>query len=123
MTARACGSPRDGGTLIELLVAIVLLSVGVLSLAETSRVTIRQTGQERVLSTAAAVAQARLERLRAIPCKTIAGGSAQTNAVQERWVRWDTTQAVIVADTVSWPGIAGRVRSVYVSAVPCQNFP
>lgn len=65
---RVAAGPRAGFTLVELVVAIMILSVGVLGLASTAAVVTRQMGGGAQQTRAAAVAQTRFEELRAMGC-------------------------------------------------------
>jgi prepilin-type N-terminal cleavage/methylation domain-containing protein len=75
---------RRGLTIIELMAAVVILSIGVLGLAGTTTVVTRMIGQGDQHTDAAAAAQSRFERLRSARCPVI-GGSA-TSPIPERWV-------------------------------------
>lgn len=76
---------RSGFTVMELIVAIVILSVGLLGLAATSGVVMRLIGGGTHQTVAANVALARFESLRALSCGRVAGGSASNRNVQEIW--------------------------------------
>ena len=77
--------PSSGFTLLEVLVALTLLGVGVLGLSASATLVSRMIGEGSRLTVAAAVATARLERLRAVPCATATAGSATTHGIDERW--------------------------------------
>src|SRR3954462_13145180 len=83
-----CGmraSPR-GATLIELLVALVLLDLALLSLASVGAVTVKRLGDAGRRSRAALAASNRLERLAALPCGAMSGGAARLErGVEESW--------------------------------------
>jgi Tfp pilus assembly protein PilV len=70
-----------------LIVAIMVLSVGVLALAGTAAVVSRQTGGGTQQTLAASVAASRLEDLRARRCSDITSATADTvtRGVRERW--------------------------------------
>jgi prepilin-type N-terminal cleavage/methylation domain-containing protein len=100
---------RRGFTMVEIMVALVLLTVGVMALVGTSAMVSRMIGKGRGSTIAVQVATARLERLRRIAGSTtprclspeFTGDSAVTFGVAERWV-------------VSPPGAAGPARRVSV---------
>lgn len=83
--SRAKRRTRSGFTLMELIVAIVILSIGLLGLAATSGIVMRLIGGGGHQTVAANVALARFERLRGLSCGRIAGGSATNRNVQETW--------------------------------------
>jgi prepilin-type N-terminal cleavage/methylation domain-containing protein len=87
MLTQHSGTPRSrsGFTVMELIVAIVILSVGLLGLAATSGVVMRLIGGGSHQTVAANVALARFETLRALSCGRVAGGSASNRNVQEIW--------------------------------------
>lgn len=82
---RARRGRRAGFTVMELIVAIVILSIGLLGLAATSGVVMRLIGGGSHQTVAANVALARFERLRGLSCGRITGGSAINRNVQEVW--------------------------------------
>lgn len=70
---------------MELIVAIVILSIGLLGLAATSGTVMRLIGGGGHQTVAANVALARFERMRGLSCGRIASGSAMSRNVQEVW--------------------------------------
>lgn len=86
-------SSRRGFTLLEVMVAVVLLTVGVLALVSSSAMVSRMIGKGRGATVAVQVGAARLERLRRIAgtstprCSSpdFTGDSAVTDGVLERW--------------------------------------
>ena len=77
--------PR-GSTLIELLVAIVLLDLALLSLATVGAVTAKRVGDAGRRSRATMAVANRLERLSALPCPAIIAGAQQLErGVTETW--------------------------------------
>jgi prepilin-type N-terminal cleavage/methylation domain-containing protein len=76
---------RSGFTVMELIVAIVILSIGLLGLAATSGIVMRLIGGGTHQTVAANVALARFEQLRALSCGRMSGGSAINRNVREAW--------------------------------------
>lgn len=75
-----------GSSLVEVVVAVVLLSVGILALTGTSGAIARMTGLGRHASASAILASSRLERLRAAPCLPgVTAGSAPAGRFREQW--------------------------------------
>jgi prepilin-type N-terminal cleavage/methylation domain-containing protein len=109
---------KRGATLVELIVALVLLSIGAGSLAGGMRSAARSASHGRALSLAAFAAESRLEELRA-RC-SIAPGSAALGPVSEHWVvgarAGPLLQSLEVQDSVTIvlsTGLSGRlVRSI-----------
>ena len=84
-TRRAPRARRAGFTIMELIVAIVILSIGLLGLAATSGIVMRLVGGGTNQTVAANVALARFERLRSLSCGRMTSGSATRRNVQEAW--------------------------------------
>lgn len=78
-------SSRPGFSLIELLVALVVLVVGLAALAGGTARALRALADARLEEDAAARAARRLEWLRGLPCAARAGGSSGDGRLLERW--------------------------------------
>ena len=98
----------SGFSLVEVLVAIVVLGIGIVALVGSSAMVTRMIGRGKVETRAAQVASRRLETLRLAAYSTsprctaagfTSGGPATTSSVTESWVV---------------PG-AGKVRSIQVN--------
>lgn len=114
---------RRGFTVIELVVTIVVLTVGLLAMAANSAVIGRQMRGARVMNEAAATAQARFEVLRASPCAALSGGSATVGQVSEVWTTANATRVVIVTDTVKFTTRYGQQAYAYRTSIPCISLP
>jgi prepilin-type N-terminal cleavage/methylation domain-containing protein len=83
-----------GFTLIEVMLAVVLLTIGVMALVGSSALVTRMIGKGKESTLAVQVATARFEKLRNIassttpPCTagTFVSGNATTSGVAETWV-------------------------------------
>lgn len=116
--------PRGGFTLVEVMVAIVILSIGVLGLAATAGVVVRQMTGAVHQSVAANVAYSRMERIRTGNCVAMkdSSGSATTRNVTERWVIVGTagSHALVVYDTITYK-VRGQVKKqAYITEYPCD---
>ena len=76
---------RRGFTLVELLVALMVFSVGALAMVATSANVITLITGSKNRTAAAAVATSRLERMRAQACTAHTTDSANTNGIKESW--------------------------------------
>ena len=95
-------SRRNGFTLVELIVAVLLLTVGLGALAGTSTWVLRETAASRRAERAAVIAQARLELLRVGSCAS-GSGTATHGELVERWsVVLDERRAIAIVS------VAGR---------------
>ena len=110
---------RRGFTLIELMVAIVVLTIGLLGLASSAAVVTRQIGGGAQMSLAANMAQARFEALRSQDCATLVGGSATARGITEVWTVTAVTRAREVTDTVKFTTTRGQSTHAYRTMIPC----
>jgi Tfp pilus assembly protein PilV len=116
--------PRHGLTLVEVIFAILLLTVGLLALAGLAAgasQAIRGGGTQVV---AAAIAQSRFDSLSSVPCAGLANGvttsgTSATRGVKERWSVTDGRNIKRLADTIDVPGRSTKL--VYLSVVPCRD--
>ena len=76
---------RTGFSLVELVVAIVILSVGVLSMAGTSTWVVRQVTLSRITTERALARQSAIEGVLADPFADIAGGSTTFGIFDVTW--------------------------------------
>ncbi|HEX6534761.1 MAG TPA: hypothetical protein VF041_09185 [Gemmatimonadaceae bacterium] len=108
-------------TLVETLVAIILLTVGVLALAGTSSAVARLQAETELRERAALLAATRLERLRAAPCPTGTVGGADTDhAIVGRWSAAASGGLLAVEYRARFPdGRGGSLTHTVRSALPC----
>ena len=115
------GRPRRGMSLVELIVGIIVLTVGMLGLAGVSTVVLRQMNGSANQTVATTLVQSRFEKLEGRPCASIAGGTATTRGVTETW----TTSAVgsrgkRIVSTVRFSGLRGAASEVdFETVVSC----
>ncbi len=98
-----------GFTIVEILVAVMILSVGILGLASTAALVTRMIGQGQRYTEASTIANDRFEQLRSMTCADLADG---TEAVGGYNVNWQTSALgnrganMTVTVTVPTPGRA-----------------
>lgn len=118
------GAPSGGFTLIELMVAILILVVGVLGLAGTAGMVSRMVGGAADQTIAANVAASRFETLRSVPCYQLESGTATTRGINENWtVTADAGNAQLwqVEDVITYNAAGGRSRTLnFQSYVRCE---
>ena len=112
---------RRGFTLVELVVAVMFLTVGLLAMAGASAVLARQMQGGQSQSLASAAAQARFERMRSLPCNQIANGTATARGITEVWIKTDTLRGVIVTDTVKYTARKTVKATATVKAYPYRT--
>ena len=119
-----CGvMSRDGFTIIELIVAIVILAIGVLGLTGTSAVVSRTLGQGTQHAQAASVAQTRFETLRSTRCP-VNSGAVTSGKFTEKWTRVGTVGGANlrfyeVIDSVSYSVGGTAKKQAFRSVVQC----
>lgn len=111
-----------GFSLIEVVVAMVILTVGVLGLAASAGAISRLTAEGGRASEAAAVASSRLERLRATPCGSMTNGSATSGQISETWRIVTPSAAPFAREitvVVSYPYGRGTRSATYITEISC----
>lgn len=111
-------------TIIEVVVALFLLTVGLLALAGLAASASRTVRAGGVQTVAAALAQSRFDSLSSVPCAGLAAlqptrGTATTRGIRESWIVTDGRNVKRLADTVRVPG--RRTPLVFVSVIPCRD--
>lgn len=121
---RRIARPRRGVTIVELVVAILILSIGLLSLAGTSTYVVRQMSSASLQTVAAQVAQARFDSLASVKCSLLPAsgsvrGTASFRGVSEIWTVTDGNDVKSVIDTIRF---RGRSRPLeYRSIIQCRD--
>lgn len=121
---RPAARPRRGVTLIELIVAVTILIVGLLSIVGISASITRSLGQARQESLAAMAAQSRFERLAGTACADLAVGTVQqasSRNVTERYVVIDAgNNTRELHDTVTWKTYRAQRKVAFKTLIPCR---
>ena len=110
---------RAGFTLVEVMVAMMILTIGLLGLASTSAVVVRQMGDAGRMGVAASVAQSRIEKLRLATCTTASAGSSTARGVSESWTITPQVRSARIDVTVTYSTRRGLRSQSYRSTVPC----
>ena len=111
---------RPGLTVVEVLVALVLVSVGLLAIAGASALALRTATAASFERRAVRHADRRLARLTAAGCTSAGVGSDSAAGLRERWSIADSLGGVAAVETsVEW--LAGARRRVLTlrSALVC----
>lgn len=119
-------SDRRGFTIIEVLVAVLVLTVGLLGLASGAATVTRMIGSGQAYSESAVLAGQQIEILRSQwrSCATMANGSTTKGMYQVQWVVSTPTTAanparrVSVMVTVPRAGQLARVDT-FTTTIPC----
>ncbi len=114
---------RSGFTLVELMVAVTILTVGLLGLLGTMVTTIRVLGEGDRAMTAAYHASGTIEELEALGCDNVTAGSDTAQAVYLlSWsVSGDSASTVREINLVAeYPGMKGQARAdTFETAITC----
>ena len=110
---------RPGFTVPEIVIAMMIFSVGALAMAATAArvMTMITSAQSRVL--AAGVAEGRFEQLRSVPCSAQTSGSATTRGIEERWTTVNLTRADDVTVIVTYTVDHATKSQAFRSFLPC----
>jgi prepilin-type N-terminal cleavage/methylation domain-containing protein len=122
MDTRRRVAARRGFTLVEVMVAVMLLTVGLTAVVATSSAVTRMMGGSIREATASTLAASRFETLRGSRCAGIINGSATTRGIVEKWtVTQKTPRMFDVTDSVTFVPISRRaaVKQAYRSYVKC----
>jgi prepilin-type N-terminal cleavage/methylation domain-containing protein len=118
----------SGFTIIEILVAVLVIGVGLIALTGSSAAVTRMLGTSRRTSFATQVAERRLEQLRltarrsAAACLTLPSGSAShPQGMTERWEVVPRSRVVLVRVVTSWPAGRGPGTDTVATAIVCPR--
>ena len=114
---------RAGFTVVEIIVAIMVLSIGVLGLASTAAVVQRQMASGERQSAAAAIAQSRFDKLTSVNCQSLAAttGTAtwRHGHVKEEWtVSAINNNVRQITETITLTSY--KKPLVYTTYIPCR---
>ena len=112
---------RRGFTLVELIIAIVILVVGVLGLASTAAVVMQQITASSMQTRAAMMGQSRLERLRSFPCANMTAGTATSNGITETWRVTLNARTATLVNVVTWSERRVARSVTFTSERPCVS--
>jgi Tfp pilus assembly protein PilV len=99
---------REGGfTIVEIVVAIMILTFGVLGLAGTTALMVRQVTLAQMATERAAALQSVLEQLRSTDWESVADGSTTVGHVDVTWwIDGDFTQSRVMKVVTVGPGVS-----------------
>jgi prepilin-type N-terminal cleavage/methylation domain-containing protein len=117
----------SGLTLIEVLIAIVVLGIGIVALVGGSAMTTRMIGRGKIETRAALVASRRVESLRLAASSTprcsgalfVSGGPLVHDGVSESWVVPGTGKLRTVRVTVTYLTVRGVRSAALQTDIAC----
>ena len=110
---------RTGFTLIEVVIAIVVLGTGALALAGSAAVTVRRMAEAARHAAAVSMARTRAESSLASPCGSLASGSEISRGIRSDWVVRGGAASTELSQRVSYPTTRGERSDDFVTAAPC----
>ena len=124
MHRRRITSARQGVTIIEVIVAMMILTFGLLGMAGFSMTLTKQFKASTKQETAALMVQSRIDSVASIRCQALAPSGTQTGTitllgVTEKWTIADGNDIKILTDTVTFQ--PRTVPLVYRSIIPCRD--
>lgn len=119
MTARCsrCSRRTAAFTLTEVVIAMAILAVGVMSVINLRRWVVRGTEFNIQHTTATFFAQDKIEELVAAPYDTVASGSDATQGMSRAWTVATVGNYKTVNITVSWNSFDGGARSTQLKTI------
>ena len=116
---------RRGVTLVELIVAVIILSIGLLAIVGSSGAIARGLGESRLDNLAAYAAESRLEKLAGTACTALTLNTwttETTRGVTETYGVTDVGNNIRqIVDSVSWNTRKGTRRQAFVTLIPCRT--
>ena len=115
---------RRGVTMIELMVALAIVSVGVFGLAGGATLVTRLMGGGTVQQRASLIANAHLEQFRSLSCASVAAGTDTVRSIISTWTTSDITvsstrRGMSINLTVQYPTTKGMRTQAYRTILPC----
>ena len=110
---------RPGVSLLEILVAILILGTALLGLARTGADALGAVVDARARGLAARAAERRIELLRAAGCAASSGGAVQARGVVEWWSAQSGGGWVSLRDSVAYRARGRRRAVVLTDRAPC----
>jgi prepilin-type N-terminal cleavage/methylation domain-containing protein len=96
---------NQGFTIVEVIIAIVILAVGLLGLGGTTLVVVKQTTLADVTTERTAALQSTIERLKALPYDSVRSGADSIGAYAIRWTVTEAGQWKDLALVTEGPGM------------------
>jgi Tfp pilus assembly protein PilV len=112
---------RPAFTIIELLVAITVLTVGVLALAATAGLVASQVGEGGQLTRSAHIARSLLDSLGALECAGLTSDSTSRDGAAAQWVVSRDSASAHAELTVGAALRRRTRRDVYRVSIPCAR--
>jgi prepilin-type N-terminal cleavage/methylation domain-containing protein len=110
-----------GYTLIEIIIALLLFTIGGLALVSTSALIARATNADGIRERAGRIAASRLEIL-SVECERAVSGRETLQQVESEWSVAPLDSARMrVVEAVTYPTSGGRLTLRFDSILPCRR--
>ena len=111
---------RRGLTLIEMIIAIIIMSIGIMGLAGTASYVAQQMGGGNAQTIAAVLASKVSDSLSARRCAAIVDGSQTRRGVTMSWTVADSIRTKWVTEQVQYRPKRGATKTLtYLTVVQC----
>jgi prepilin-type N-terminal cleavage/methylation domain-containing protein len=116
---------RRGLTLVEMIIAIIVMAIGIMGLAGTASYVAMQMGGGNAQTIAAAMAAKVADSVAARPCSALINGSRTSRGVKVTWTvgAGNSARTRRVTETVEYKPKRGPTKSVtYTLALQCPEM-
>jgi Tfp pilus assembly protein PilV len=114
------GDVRPGYTLVEVVVAFLVLAVGVLALAASSAVVAKTMESNALRERAGRIAASRIELLRS-QCANAAGGDEMIQQIQSTWTASRGSPIASIVESVRYVSAGGLHTQTYRAEAWCPE--
>lgn len=112
---------KNGFTLPEVLVAVLVFAVGILGLASSGTYIAMQAGEARAITEGAILTGRVLDSLRSIPCSSVASGQLTQPRATVSWTATPVNRSVAVDATLQLTYRRGPRQWRLNTLLPCER--
>ena len=114
--------PRRGFTLIEMIIAIIVMAIGIMGLAGTASYVAQQMGGGNAQTIAAALANKVADSLASRRCSALVSGSQTKRGVTVTWTVTDSSRTKWVTEQAQYKPKRGSTKTFnYTSVIQCPD--
>ena len=117
-SVQTVSATRAGFSLVEVIIAVVILAVGVLGLAGTTAYIVRQVTLADMLTERSAARQTVIEKVNALPLASVTGGSETVGVFKVTWTAVAGSGRSEVTVITLGPGVATSGANPYPTLGP-----
>ena len=112
---------RNGFTLPEVLVAVLVFAIGILGLASSGTYIATQAGEARAITEGAILAGRVLDSLSSVPCATVLSGQRTQSRATVTWTASPANRSVAVDATLQLAYRRGPREWRVSTLLPCER--